>query len=76
VRIRSTLRRGAQGLDVRELQIKLNMWLGTVRGSIQLKVDQIFGKNTEAVLQTFQKAHSLKVDGIADPLTWAQLPQF
>lgn len=72
----STLRRGAQGLDVRELQIKLNMWLGTVHGSSQLKVDQIFGKSTEAAVRAFQKAHGLKVDGIAGPLTWAQLPPF
>ena len=63
---RPTIRRGARGEVVRELQRLLHT-----------KVDGIFGPNTEAKLRAFQRAAEvdpkLVPDGIAGPKTWAAL---
>ncbi len=54
---------GSEGRQVQLLQQAL--------GSI--KVDGIFGPETEAAIRSFQSSHSLTVDGIVGPLTNAAL---
>ena len=48
------------GDDVRELQVRLN-----ANGFSCGKADGILGKKTKAAVVSYQKAHGLKVDGIA-----------
>lgn len=68
--VRRTLRKGAQGEDVRQLQTALVGW-GYDPGT----VDGIFGKKTEAAVKAFQKAQGLTADGICGPKTWAALTE-
>ncbi|WBA44286.1 peptidoglycan recognition protein family protein [Hymenobacter canadensis] len=56
---RPTLRRGASGKWVEQLQRKIGV-----------KVDGSFGPRTEAALRAFQREHNLVPDGIAGPKTW------
>ena len=67
---RRTLRKGAQGEDVKTLQVFLVSW-----GFDPGKPDGIFGKNTEAALKAFQKAQGLTVDGVCGPATWTAISQ-
>lgn len=64
-----TVRQGARGPAVMELQRKLN---ACVQAN-PIAADGIFGPATENRVKTFQKAHALAVDGIAGPATWAVL---
>jgi hypothetical protein len=57
---RPTLRRGAKGDLVKELQTKLG-----------LGADGAFGPGTEAAVRKFQSAHGMVPDGIVGPKTWA-----
>jgi hypothetical protein len=59
---RPTLRRGARGDLVKQIQASLG--LGT---------DGIFGAGTEAAMRQFQRDHDLVPDGIVGPRTWASL---
>lgn len=59
---RQTIRRGAMGELVREVQ-----------NILRIKVDGIFGPITEASVRKFQSQKNLQVDGIVGPKTWAQL---
>ena len=59
---RSTLRRGARGELVKQLQRKL-----------RVDPDGIFGPATEAALRQFQRDNALVPDGIVGPRTWATL---
>jgi len=59
---RPTLRRGARGDLVRQIQADL-----------KLPVDGIFCAATEAALRQFQRDNGLVPDGIAGPRTWASL---
>ncbi|MCK1481028.1 N-acetylmuramoyl-L-alanine amidase [Bradyrhizobium sp. 197] len=59
---RPTLRRGARGDLVRQIQTDL-----------KLPVDGGFGPVTEAALRQFQRDHDLVPDGIVGPRTWASL---
>ncbi len=59
---RPTLRRGARGDLVRQIQADL-----------RLAVDGIFGATTEAALRQLQREHDLVPDGIVGPRTWASL---
>ena len=68
--VRRTLRRGAQGEDVANMQRALISW-----GHNPGEADGVFGKNTEAALKGFQKAHGLTADGICGPATWAALTE-
>lgn len=63
-----TLKVGSSGEDVRALQQKLKD-LGIYSGS----VTGTFGTLTENAVRAFQKAHGLKVDGIAGPGTQAKV---
>jgi Putative peptidoglycan binding domain len=59
---RLTLRRGARGDLVKQIQTKLH-----------IDADGIFGPATEAALRQFQRDHGLVPDGIVGPRTWATL---
>lgn len=64
-----TLRKGDIGTDVEEVQRILNQ---DTRYD-GLKVDGIFGRDTEASVRAFQSDNGLTPDGIVGPLTWAKL---
>lgn len=57
-----TIKKGSRGDDVATLQRKLH-----------LIPDGIFGAITDEAVRDFQKSHSLTVDGIVGPKTWAAL---
>ena len=59
---RATLRRGAIGELVRQMQTKIGV-----------TEDGNFGSKTEAALRAFQRDHGLVPDGIVGPKTWALL---
>ena len=59
---RSTLRRGASGRLVEEVQRKVGSG-----------VDGVFGPRTEAAVRMFQRARGLVPDGIVGPKTWRAL---
>jgi peptidoglycan/xylan/chitin deacetylase (PgdA/CDA1 family) len=72
---RPTLRYGASGAAVQELQRRLNRWMTVSRpaGLAPLVVDGIFGPRTGAAVRAYQRAHRLAVDGIVGPHTWRSL---
>jgi hypothetical protein len=61
---RPTLRRGATGELVKQVQVKV----GVVPDSAGT-----FGPKTEAAVRVFQRTHALVPDGIVGPKTWAAL---
>jgi spore coat assembly protein SafA len=63
-----TLRRGATGEHVRDLQQELKK-----AGFDPGPIDGVFGPRTESAVRTFQRAAGLQVDGIVGPRTWAAL---
>lgn len=63
----SVLKKGSKGNPVKELQTLLNK-AGT---RPPLKVDGIFGKNTDKAVRAFQKRAKLKTDGKAGKNTLA-----
>ena len=66
--VMTTLQEGAQGREVKTLQILLN-GLGFNCGS----VDGIFGPKTKAGVMAAQKFYKIGVDGIAGPVTFNKL---
>ncbi|MEG4453343.1 penicillin-insensitive murein endopeptidase [Microcoleus sp. N9_A1] len=58
-----------EGARVRKLQEDL------VEIGINIKIDGIFGSNTDAAVRQFQQNHGLEVDGIAGIVTQAKLAQ-
>jgi peptidoglycan hydrolase-like protein with peptidoglycan-binding domain len=64
-----TIRRGAEGEVVRRLQRALHR-----TPDPGVKIDGIFGPQTEVQVKHFQQVSGLVVDGIVGPLTWAKLP--
>ncbi|WP_096437543.1 peptidoglycan-binding protein [Alteribacter populi] len=64
----STLRQGARGASVRNLQDALNS-VGHSAGS----TDGIFGPKTADAVRSFQRAEGIAVDGIAGPQTYRAL---
>jgi len=69
---RDTIRQGAKGPTVAEMQGLLIRQGITVKGA-QVKADGVFGPITEAAVRAFQAANGLKTDGICGPTTWAAL---
>jgi peptidoglycan hydrolase-like protein with peptidoglycan-binding domain len=65
-----TLRRGAYGEDVKLLQRLLNTKDGH---PTLLDVDGAFGPLVEQAVREFQSTHSLSIDGVVGPKTWAAL---
>lgn len=63
-----TLRRGAQGDCVKELQRKLR-----AAGHDPGPADGKFGPRTEAAVRALQKARSTRTDGVVGPKTWGLL---
>lgn len=61
------LSKGAQGSHVLDLQNAL------VSKGYNLKADGIFGNETLAAVQDYQKRNGLAVDGIVGDMTWASL---
>lgn len=68
--VRKTLKNGMSGPAVKELQQKL-LDLGYYLG--RWGADGDFGAATENAVMAFQDQHSLTVDGIVGPKTWAAL---
>ena len=75
---RPTLRRGATGPAVRELQQLLNNWLlvAPLLTSRPLAVDGVFGAVVEERVRLFQEFNALAVDGVVGPRTWTALLTF
>ncbi|MGE7136121.1 XVIPCD domain-containing protein [Luteibacter sp. NPDC031894] len=67
------LREGADGEDVRKLQSTLAQLGYTNSHNRPLRADGRFGSDTRSALESFQRDHHLKVDGIAGPSTLASL---
>lgn len=65
-----TIRQGDRGDDVKRMQ-QLLADLGYDIGSTG--ADGIYGKNTKAAVQAFQRANGLTADGICGPRTWEKL---
>ena len=72
---RPTLRAGARGPAVNDLQIRLNRWLVS-QGRQPLVVDSSFGSATRATVIAFQRAARLTPDGVVGPKTWATLTKY
>jgi spore germination protein YaaH len=64
----ATLRRGARGPEVRELQQLLINW-----GYNPGPADGVFGIKTEQAVLQFQRDRALSADGIVGPKTWQAL---
>ena len=65
--VRTYLRRGSRGSEVKALQRALR------DEGYELEIDGVFGHITENCVRTFQSRCGLKRDGIVGPLTWAAL---
>ena len=66
-----TLRRGSRGEQVRLLQETLNEL--PAGAALDLKVDGVFGAETEKAVRQFQADHGLTVDGVVGKKTWKAL---
>jgi peptidoglycan hydrolase-like protein with peptidoglycan-binding domain len=60
---------GSRGLDVEELQTKLD----SAGAAPPLVVDGIFGSKTRAAVVQFQQSRGLSPDGICGSMTWGAL---
>ncbi|MFF6807076.1 GH25 family lysozyme [Streptomyces sp. NPDC012616] len=69
---RPTLRRGAKGVAVRELQCRLNLAMEPGHYP-PLAIDGDFGGGTENRVVEFQMCANLGTDGVVGPNTWAGL---
>ncbi|GAA4212514.1 D-Ala-D-Ala carboxypeptidase family metallohydrolase [Actinocatenispora rupis] len=68
-----TLRTGATGNAVRELQIRVAGWAASHAQQVYVTIDGVFGPGTFGAVQRFQGAYGLAADGIAGPNTQAAL---
>jgi hypothetical protein len=68
----ATIRQGSEGLDVKILQIQLNL---AYPHKTRLVVDGSFGSMTRARVVEFQRDKRLAMDAIVGPLTWTALGQ-
>lgn len=64
----ANLKIGSKGDDVKQLQTALN-----ATGDYNLKVDGIFGKDTDKAVRDYQGKNKLSVDGIAGVKTMGAL---
>jgi zinc D-Ala-D-Ala carboxypeptidase len=65
-----TLSQGANGEDVRQLQLRVSGYPGY---GAHLAIDGDFGPATKAAVQRFQSAYGLGSDGIAGPATFSKI---
>jgi peptidoglycan hydrolase-like protein with peptidoglycan-binding domain len=68
-----TLRQGASGAAVRELQIRVAGWPTSSAAKVYLAIDAQFGPATFAAVERFQRAYGLAVDGIVGANTQSKL---
>jgi len=68
-----TVRRGSRGDAVRAVQDQFQFRNQSGDPSKGLRVDGIFGPDTERSVRAFQSAVDLAADGIVGPRTWNQL---
>ena len=64
---------GSKGRYVVELQEYINKVANIYPAIPKLKIDGIFGKNTEDAVITFQRMFNLDQDGIVGEITWRML---
>lgn len=65
-----TLRQGASGSDVAQLQIRVAGWAGY---GVNMAIDGEFGPQTHNAVRNFQAAYGLAADGIAGPNTYSKI---
>lgn len=65
-----TLRQGASGSDVAQLQIRVAGWAGY---GVNMAIDGQFGAQTHNAVRNFQAAYGLAADGIAGPNTYSKI---
>ena len=68
-----TVRRGSRGDAVRAVQEEFQFRNLSGDPSRGVRIDGIFGPQTEAAVRGFQQAAALTVDGVVGPLTWRAL---
>lgn len=68
-----TLRQGASGSAVRELQIRVAGWAASHAQKVYIAIDGAFGPATTGAVKRFQGTYGLTVDGIAGAKTQAKL---
>jgi peptidoglycan hydrolase-like protein with peptidoglycan-binding domain len=63
---------GMQGEDVHTFQAAFNAWddFGQFKKRV-LQTDQVLGLETLAAIEEWQRGHSLTVDQVCGPQTWA-----
>ncbi|SEF07395.1 GH25 family lysozyme [Streptomyces sp. Ag109_O5-10] len=69
---RPTLRKGANGVEVKELQCRLNLAMEPFHYP-PLTIDGDFGGGTEGRVVELQHCAGLSADGVVGPNTWAKL---
>ena len=69
---RPTLQRGATGIEVKEVQCRLNLAMEPAHYA-PLTIDGDFGGGTESRVIEFQHCTNLGADGVVGPNTWAKL---
>ncbi|KAB8335591.1 peptidoglycan-binding protein [Scytonema tolypothrichoides VB-61278] len=69
------LQKGSQGPEVRYLQDLLNQAerKKNFGSPPPVRVDGVFGANTETAVKNFQKYYGLTIDGVVGSKTWAKL---
>ena len=67
------MRRGSVSLTVKSLQTLLKARGYTDENGNALDLDGEFGQHTDYAVRTFQRDHSLEVDGIVGKNTWRTL---
>ncbi|GLZ29085.1 lysozyme [Lentzea sp. NBRC 105346] len=70
-----TLRKGANGVDVKELQCRLNLAMDPFHYA-PLTIDGDFGGGTENRVVQLQMCANLGTDGVAGPNTWAKVVEW
>lgn len=63
------------GDDVRTIQRQLNRISDVYSNINKIRVDGIFGENTERAVKTFQETFNMTADGKVGLATWYQISQ-